>query len=266
MFRRVNGKLYGVVNDWDYAVMEHTDEKPPPASMKKRTGTPPFMAIDLLRAPDSLCIHYYRHDLESFFWILLWCMLHMDLAGNLLPTKEGFSGWVDANMEEVAMNKYNFLRTDIVFTTIYKTAIQEAFKPLLPVLVTLHQMFLQAHEELAPVEEALAKLDTFKIPKAPTEERIDEDVEGEDEDVADEDSERDDEGAGKEKKEVKAKNDRRVQDAATVDGRVTYDKFKDALALFTSTRPSRTGTLKGEQFCVNLSLSLTHDVVAAALA
>ena len=38
---------------------------------RDRTGTGPFMALDLLlyRQPP---VHLYRHDLESFFWVLVW--------------------------------------------------------------------------------------------------------------------------------------------------------------------------------------------------
>lgn len=39
-----------------------------PSGARNQTGTMRFMAIDVLRGVD----HTYRHDLESFFYVLLW--------------------------------------------------------------------------------------------------------------------------------------------------------------------------------------------------
>ncbi|KAF8512014.1 hypothetical protein BU17DRAFT_96662 [Hysterangium stoloniferum] len=68
MYRTVNGQHCGVLNDFDlasYVVPGHME----PTS-NQRTGTKPFMAIDLLRqSPPPR--HLYRHDLESFFYVLL---------------------------------------------------------------------------------------------------------------------------------------------------------------------------------------------------
>ncbi|KAK7029727.1 other 1 protein kinase [Favolaschia claudopus] len=65
MFHEVDGKMYGVLNDFDHAL--DFGKKSVPAS-KQRTGTKPFMAIDLLLEPPE---HLYRHDLESFLYVLV---------------------------------------------------------------------------------------------------------------------------------------------------------------------------------------------------
>lgn len=39
--------------------------------VESRAGTGPFMAVDLLE-DTSIPRHLYRHDLESFFWVLTW--------------------------------------------------------------------------------------------------------------------------------------------------------------------------------------------------
>jgi len=66
-----------ILNDWDMA-SELTDEgEVPNSAALHRTGTLPFMAIDLLGT--SPPPHYYRHDLESFFYILIWAAIHHDL-------------------------------------------------------------------------------------------------------------------------------------------------------------------------------------------
>jgi hypothetical protein len=66
MLRKEDDKIHGVLNDLDLAV----DADVKSASSKHRTGTKPFMAIDLLR-PDPP-MHMYRHDLESIFYVVVW--------------------------------------------------------------------------------------------------------------------------------------------------------------------------------------------------
>ena len=66
MLRKEDDKIYGVLNDLDLAV----DADVKSASSKQRTGTKPFMAIDLLR-PDPP-VHMYCHDLESMFYVVVW--------------------------------------------------------------------------------------------------------------------------------------------------------------------------------------------------
>lgn len=59
---------YGVLNDFDFAVdLETYGAVPLPRS---HAGTLPFMAVDLLNEEKTKQL--YRHDLESFFWCLLW--------------------------------------------------------------------------------------------------------------------------------------------------------------------------------------------------
>ena len=56
----------GVVNDFDLATW--VDHK---TTNNDRTGTIPFMAIDLLDCePDDHIPRLYRHDIESFIWVL----------------------------------------------------------------------------------------------------------------------------------------------------------------------------------------------------
>jgi len=56
----------GIINDFDLASwVDH------PATNNDRTGTIPFLAIDLLDGGWERCIpRLYRHDMESFSWVL----------------------------------------------------------------------------------------------------------------------------------------------------------------------------------------------------
>ena len=58
----------------------------------ERTGTLPFMAIDLLEEEywDGEVAHLYRHDLEGFIWILPW-VFHQFVDSKLQVPK--FSEW-----------------------------------------------------------------------------------------------------------------------------------------------------------------------------
>ena len=62
-------KELGVLNGWDLCRVHSKNVRG-----AERTGTLPFMAIDLLEEEywDGEVVHLYRHDLEGFIWILPW--------------------------------------------------------------------------------------------------------------------------------------------------------------------------------------------------
>jgi hypothetical protein len=73
MYRRdENGHAYGTLSDFDLSSV-HGE----PSNNKQRTGTLPFMAIELLSASGSI-VHRYEHDVESFYWVLLSAVLCAD--------------------------------------------------------------------------------------------------------------------------------------------------------------------------------------------
>jgi hypothetical protein len=65
-----------VLNDYDLA---HLRGRPRPSG-NERTGTMPFMALDLLtkQAWEGKVSRLYRHDCESFLWVLLWICSRYD--------------------------------------------------------------------------------------------------------------------------------------------------------------------------------------------
>ncbi|KAL4266523.1 hypothetical protein AB1N83_004278 [Pleurotus pulmonarius] len=72
--KRTAVRTIGVLNDWDLA----TPVDATGSSSKHRTGTGPFMALDLL-APEPP-VHLYRHDLESLFYVLIWAAVHYNIG------------------------------------------------------------------------------------------------------------------------------------------------------------------------------------------
>jgi Fungal protein kinase len=107
MFRRYKDKVYGVLYDFDLSAFRH---ELGPAS-KRRTGTKPFMAIDLLG--DQMCQHLYRHDLESLFYVLVWITSRYH-EGQLIrnpPLQE----WEDKGGEELRKEKLGFLSQPLLY-------------------------------------------------------------------------------------------------------------------------------------------------------
>ncbi|KAF5347855.1 hypothetical protein D9758_013836 [Tetrapyrgos nigripes] len=109
-----SNQVNGILNDWDLAAKldEHGDI--PISQRCFRTGTKPFLSVDLLRASPS--VHQYKHDLESFFWVLIWAGLHYDLNGKRCGRKEVVQAWWDPNgtLEDARNAKTAFLNDDEV--------------------------------------------------------------------------------------------------------------------------------------------------------
>lgn len=86
-----------------------------------RTGTPPFMAADLLRAivkqavkdqpPPPAPPHWLRHDLESLLYILVWAALHYNLAAGTRDKEVHplVASWVSEDLSANSGAKKDFL-------------------------------------------------------------------------------------------------------------------------------------------------------------
>ncbi|PPQ91416.1 hypothetical protein CVT25_014304 [Psilocybe cyanescens] len=91
----------GILNDFDMAAILNSDGKADqsgPSPHHHITGTRPFMARDLLDPGFPKGPHFYRYELESFFYVLLWATGHYDLLGgrNVIPKsgkKSEFEAW-----------------------------------------------------------------------------------------------------------------------------------------------------------------------------
>ncbi|TFY53177.1 hypothetical protein EVJ58_g9593 [Rhodofomes roseus] len=96
-----------------------------PKRPRYRTGTGPFMAVDLLRT-EAPPFHLYRHDLESFFYVLIYvCAVY-----NLAQMKFGhLIAWECETLVEIGNNKRNFLDDALAYDTMFANC-DPAFKPL----------------------------------------------------------------------------------------------------------------------------------------
>ncbi|KAF8904622.1 hypothetical protein CPB85DRAFT_1316785 [Mucidula mucida] len=78
MFREDElGHVFGVPNDLDLASLLSELES---GTSLRRTGTPPFMALDLQNPHKLQVRHLYRHDLESLFYVLLMLVCRHDFT------------------------------------------------------------------------------------------------------------------------------------------------------------------------------------------
>ncbi|KAG8917850.1 hypothetical protein FRC02_002828 [Tulasnella sp. 418] len=93
MYYRHQGRVMGVLNDYDLSTLTPPGCDQGPTGTD-RTGTLPFMALDLLQ-PEALAgevEHQYRHDFESFIWVLTW-IAHRYQGGEEIP-KAPFTSWI----------------------------------------------------------------------------------------------------------------------------------------------------------------------------
>ncbi|KAG1893873.1 uncharacterized protein F5891DRAFT_1256963 [Suillus fuscotomentosus] len=99
-------KRIGVLNDYDLSSL--ADDLGPRGN--ERTGTVPFMALDLLTKEGQRgeVKHLYRHDLESFIWCFAWISLRYEngvlLSRRLRPLDE----WATLGAVACGVEKYHF--------------------------------------------------------------------------------------------------------------------------------------------------------------
>lgn len=140
MFYIENDTVIGVLCDWDLA------EKriPGQAFKSRRCGTPTFMAIDMLasRYPE----HEYRHDLESFYWVLVWFVLnHNPVTGQCTDIAEWSYGSSEGHAEsllDIAMNKAEFIDVHQGLDPILMEHIQPCYVQMIPLITSLTGLFL----------------------------------------------------------------------------------------------------------------------------
>ena len=99
----VDSQGRGILYDWDLCHVRHRKHH------QERTGTIPFMALDLLtqRYWNGQIQRLYWHDLEAFIWILPWVFLQYD--GQKLSDKPEFACWNSGDYDYVRVYKRDYL-------------------------------------------------------------------------------------------------------------------------------------------------------------
>ena len=122
---RGNERHIGILSDWDLASLIDESNKVVPTHLKHRTGTVPFMSINLLS--ESPPPHRYFHDLESFFYILVWASVHFNIEEHRCERPQNkFLRWNSADLEAVSDTKTSF----IMNPDDYESSVKEEFREL----------------------------------------------------------------------------------------------------------------------------------------
>lgn len=136
-----------ILNDWDNASEVEEDGTVMSFKALQRTGTRPFMVLDLLVT--NTPPHLYRHDLESFLYILVWAGLHYNLKDGQRDTKDQHAvmNWDAQDLERAHDAKNSFLTRWPYYQRVI-TGFNDEFRPLIPAWIDpLRQMFGRAVRE-----------------------------------------------------------------------------------------------------------------------
>jgi hypothetical protein len=107
----------GVLNDFDLARLATPGHVHPRGF--DRTGTTPFLSLDLLTsdAQAGKVERRYRHDLESFLWVLMWITACYDNGVVSIPGDHHC--WLDEKTSVCLAMKTHMLQVEIVTTNSY---------------------------------------------------------------------------------------------------------------------------------------------------
>ncbi|RDB19220.1 hypothetical protein Hypma_013559 [Hypsizygus marmoreus] len=145
MFKRKGGEVKGILNDWDMASSLNAINKVQNSTAKHRTGTLPFMARELLvdKTPPT---HLYRHDLESFFYILVWAVVHYDLKKKKhLPVAKPLRDWDDNGSVSKGRNaKSAFINDGDVAKEVLEHALPEFQETVSKWVMPMLRLFVRA--------------------------------------------------------------------------------------------------------------------------
>jgi hypothetical protein len=126
----------GVLTDFDSSILQWE----PRIIGTDRTGTIPFMAIDILTDGywQGLTKRYHRHELESFFWILVFvCLLYQ---GGKRYANEYADSWMTSDYRKCREKKADFLTQDTPEQ--FEARIQSDFKPFWNIIKSLWRFLL----------------------------------------------------------------------------------------------------------------------------
>jgi hypothetical protein len=101
---------YGVLNDFDLSTIMNPGDRNPNRRGFERTGTLPFMALELLENEgfDGKVPRRYEHELESFSWVLVW-VSRCVLGGQESRRPRRLAEWLGNDNDEVYKSKLAFV-------------------------------------------------------------------------------------------------------------------------------------------------------------
>lgn len=100
------GRVIGVLIDFDLASAPPFDFE---RTSNHRTGTVPFMALDVLDiSAGTICVHGLHHDLESYFYVIMWHGLGYRGASRPKTNSDPLEGWRKGSWQQVMNSKMAF--------------------------------------------------------------------------------------------------------------------------------------------------------------
>jgi len=162
------GNLVGIVNDFDLATwVDH------PTTNDDRTGTIPFMAIDLLNGGLDNCIpRLYRHGLESFIWVLVYITVaYKQYKGRTIKMSplEGVDTWFK-DRDKADRNAHILSKRVLHLEYGYSPQISEGYYCYHSVVQRMIQYWDNFHQSMRDMKRTIQPrlLDTSKpVPKKP---------------------------------------------------------------------------------------------------
>lgn len=133
MCKMVGKEWRGVLNDFDLAAIMKYGSRSPDKKGWERTGTLPFMALDLLEFCNGEIKRWYRHDLESSAWCL---------AYEMMFDESELQYWYTGSFKNVHDHKYQLLHRFSV------NMVKEDWKLYAPFIALWLQKWLEFHTEL----------------------------------------------------------------------------------------------------------------------
>ncbi|KAH8082028.1 hypothetical protein BXZ70DRAFT_959639 [Cristinia sonorae] len=125
--------------------------------LRYRTGTGPFIALDILlynKAP----IHLYRHDLESFFWVLVW------FVATFKPQSQScgvIRDWLSNDLKSIGETKKALLENGTSWYNAIDCNASQEYRRLCKVIDKLRRsLILPLYKEYVAAEESY--LDAMK--------------------------------------------------------------------------------------------------------
>ncbi|GAM86205.1 hypothetical protein ANO11243_042170 [Dothideomycetidae sp. 11243] len=129
------GHVKGMLIDLDVALPIDKGPRTP----HEVTGTQPFMAVDILKERPRT----YRHDLESFFYVLLWVLI---ADGNEEPPPSSILyGWDNSSWEVTAASKLHYVAKENFGAILEEVPLR--FRMLIPLIESLRAMLFPGMEE-----------------------------------------------------------------------------------------------------------------------
>ena len=144
----------GALTRWEVGPCPREDyDIPNPLEIGGGAGPYGFLATELLARNTK---HYYRHDLESFFYLLIWACVHYDLKDkhhDLVNPYEGIKGWLyEDTAERTKVRLIHDWDAFLRIESLVKADFQNLFSEWVVPLRKLFQMALESIPD-NPVEE-----------------------------------------------------------------------------------------------------------------